>query len=429
MSKLIFLVPVWGTSYTSLMLEGVLPSLLMSENFPILPQENRSILRIITTSEDADIAKKSSIISECEKFLNVEFVLGDALIDNDKYKSMSRLYMLGCSLEREYHNFVYLTPDMFCSNGTVSSLLKYIKANVKVIMILGFRVVKDSFLSAILKHLYNDSGNKVDLNTFISLALSNLHPMSIDLNVLREKFNNTYPSHLYWIDHKVMVAHGFHLHPIMAYHKGHSKDELQFKTIDDSNYLAGLGYSPNDCVVITSPNDMMIIEMSDSTLYYFNKSSFSKPSHLAIISWSFLSNASIFHWYFLKHKIVFALPDSCEANKLIKQSDKFINKLFLFRKVILMYKSIQSNLNILYKNIFNKKGKVEIVWEYDGIRYTFTSSVGSYYIQNDMESRKACGSEREVLRKAYCEYKRLGSYRPKTSGDITYVSSRAIDDD
>ena len=66
MSKLIFLVPVWGTSYTSLMLEGVLPSLLMSENFPILPQENRSILRIITTSEDADIAKKSSIIlSKC----------------------------------------------------------------------------------------------------------------------------------------------------------------------------------------------------------------------------------------------------------------------------------------------------------------------------------------------------------------------------
>ena len=122
MSKLIFLVPVWGTSYTSLMLEGVLPSLLMSENFPILPQENRSILRIITTSEDADIAKKSSIISECEKFLNVEFILGDALIDNDKYKSMSRLYMLGCSLEKGCHHFVYLTPDCFCSNGVVSKI-------------------------------------------------------------------------------------------------------------------------------------------------------------------------------------------------------------------------------------------------------------------------------------------------------------------
>ena len=429
MSKLIFLVPVWGTSYTSLMLEGVLPSLLMSENFPILPQENRSILRIITTSEDADIAKKSSIISECKKFLKVEFILGDELIDNDKYKSMSRLYMLGSSLEREYNNFVYLTPDMFCSNGVVASLLKYIEEDVKVLMLLGFRVIKSSFLSEIQKYRQNGLVNIFDLNTFISLALSNIHPMSSDLNVLGDKFNNVYPSHLYWMNDKALVARGFHLHPIMVYHSGYSKKEFKYITIDDTNFLTALGYQPKHCAVIENPNDMTIVEMSDLTNSYFDKSLFSKPSLLSIISWSFSSNTSDFNWYFLKHKIVFALPDSCEANKLIKQSDKFINKLFLFRKVILMYKSIKSNLSILYKNIFNKRGKVEIVWEYGGIRYTFTSHVGSYYIQNNIESRKARGSEREILRKAYCEYKRLGSYRSKISSDITYVSSRIIDND
>ncbi len=71
--------------------------------------------------------------------------------------------------------------------------------------------------------------------------------------------------------------------------------------------------------------------------------------------------------------------------------------------------------------------KVEVIWEYKGTRYTFQSTVDSYYIQNEAESRQARGSEREALRTAYDEYKRSGGYRP-ANRNVTYISSRPIAD-
>jgi hypothetical protein len=73
---------------------------------------------------------------------------------------------------------------------------------------------------------------------------------------------------------------------------------------------------------------------------------------------------------------------------------------------------------------------VEVTWEYQGKRYTFQSTVGSYYIKNQDESRDARGGERDVLRKAYDAYKQSNSNRPGTpvGGGITYISSRQIGD-
>ena len=48
------------------------------------------------------------------------------------------------------------------------------------------------------------------------LALSNLHPISLSLDVASPKFNTGCPSQLYWMgrDRSWLVAHCFHLHPL-----------------------------------------------------------------------------------------------------------------------------------------------------------------------------------------------------------------------
>lgn len=70
---------------------------------------------------------------------------------------------------------------------------------------------------------------------------------------------------------------------------------------------------------------------------------------------------------------------------------------------------------------------VEMTWEYAGTRYTFRSTVDSFFIQNAVESRQARGGEVAALRIAYDEYKRLG-YQPggQVGGGITYISSRPV---
>jgi hypothetical protein len=205
MTRLVFLVPVWGRSYVQVMIEGLLPSLLTPRNFPLLCQHRRSALKIISNSEGEMLARDIEVIDKCREFLDVDFVVDDNTIDSNKYASMSRMYLHGLStlnkenrLSKEDNFIVYLTPDMFCSDGTIETLLECSKSSFKKVMVLGIRVIKDKFLSGIKNYSPGDSSNSLDF--LIQLMLSTLHPISEALNVNARTFNNQWPSHLYWIE-------------------------------------------------------------------------------------------------------------------------------------------------------------------------------------------------------------------------------------
>jgi hypothetical protein len=344
------------------MLEGLLPSLLMPKNFPILPQQDRSLLRIITTTEDADVAKNSPKLQKCREFLDVEFVLGDHLIDHDnKYLSMSRLYQLGFSLQGD-HYFVYLTPDIFLPNGIVSRLLDYTEKRVKALLVFGIRVVKSRFLPDIIEHL-DANNNAVDTQTLVKKILSNLHPLSHNFDVLKDRFNNQWPSHLYWIGKESLIAHGFHLHPLMVFQSKSSPlaegSKNLVSTIDDKDFLSGLGYKPEDTLVATDLNQVMAVEMSDIHESIADNSSqeiISRPSIFHILSWSekYTNN---FHWNYMHHKGILSLDKSCNIKVLTSQSNEFTKKLlnthknFFARSFFRIFIFIQAFIDILKRYI------------------------------------------------------------------------------
>lgn len=360
MSRLIFLIPVWGETYTRCMLEGLLPSLLMPKNLPVLPQQERSLLRIITTTEDADIAKNSPHLQKCNEFLDVEFVLGDHLIDhNNKYLSMSRLYQLGFSLQGE-HYFVYLTPDIFLPNGIVSKLLDYAEEKVKALLIFGIRVVKSRFLPEITQHLAVNA-NTVDTQTLVSKILSNLHPLSHNVDVLKDCFNNQCPSHLYWIGKESLISHGFHLHPLMVFQSSSSllseRNKSLNSTIDDKDFLSGFGYKPEDTLVATNLNQVMAVEMSDIHEVVdkdTSKAIISRPSIFHILSWSekYTDN---FHWHYVRYRGILSLDKSCDIQNLTNQSNEFMKKLlnihdnFFARHFFRMLVFVQTYIDTLKK--------------------------------------------------------------------------------
>jgi hypothetical protein len=255
---LLFLIPVWGEKYISVMLEGLLLSLLSPNNFPILSNERKSVLCIISNTRGINLINDCLEIKKCQEYLDVRIINGEFLIDGNKYSSMTRLYLLGLSSIKldEINNVIFMTPDMFCSDGTILRILDYLKNGVKYMFVLGLRVVKADFLSKlqstlninlnygkrskILELVSNrDKNNKIinDYNVLTQIVLSSLHPITKSLNVIGKFFNNKNPSHLYWIGEGALIAHGFHWHPLLVSYSNHSINRLveKFQNIVDEN--------------------------------------------------------------------------------------------------------------------------------------------------------------------------------------------------
>jgi len=346
MIKLAFLVPVWGQDYISLMLDCLLPSLLMPKNFPVLHQSERSVLKIVTTSEGKDMADRSEIVQKCQEFLDIGVVVSDHAIYGSKYASMTRLYMLGLSsLDSKDNYVVYLTPDMFCSNGTITSLIKYLQQGKKTVMVLGPRVIKSSFLSEIQPYFHAHS-NFSDLHNakfLTDLILKTIHPLS-------SEFDSNWPSALFWIAEDILVAHGFHMHPFLIHHDKDSIKALAEKfsthenppTIDHKVYLsASTEQGFDDFVVVADPCDMVVVGLTELEDVGIEKQrsrsvpSFTNFSIFSLLYWS-LSNTNDIQWYLFKHKVIFGLTDSVHSRTLIAESNILVKRIVKLKNNILL---------------------------------------------------------------------------------------------
>lgn len=361
------MVPVWGEKYISVMLKSLLPSLLTPRNFPILSKEQKSTLCVITNDKSQILIKDHEIIEKCKEFLNVIIVTGDDLIDENKYSSMTRLYLLGLSIvELEDRNhIIYLTPDIFFSDGAILNILQYLDNGIKKVFVIGLRVVKDEFLLKLQRTTSNTIEN--DTHTLTQLALSSLHPVSQSLNVVSKRFNNAWPSHLYWIGEDVLIAHGFHWHPLMMYHSRLSIKRLIKKNltndycpaIDDKAFLSEVNIKAEETLVVTDTNKIMLIELSDVDKQLSGSEPFlSTPSLYSILAWS-EAHVDDFQWFLFSHKVIFSLPSSECADELIRKSNKFVDKLLTLRRYstvmllvrinILLHKAVRLMLIVIFQ--------------------------------------------------------------------------------
>lgn len=362
MDTLAFLVPVWGKDYVSLMLNCLLPSLLTANNLPTLSQHKRSVLVISTTIEGKELAQDSKVIQRCQEFLDIRFTLGDQYVDENKYSSMTRLYMLGLSSLNSGNNInvVYLTPDMFCSDGTVISLLRYLRQGKKMIMVLGPRVVKDTFLKSIQPYLsdHSDCNDLGNTNFLTKLILAHLHPLSKTMNVLGNDFNYDWPSALFWIEENIIIAHGFHLHPFLICQdkdsiRDCSKSFSKHKhppTIDHKEYLSlAVKQYNSDSIIVANPSDMIVVgltEVKDELIgKRFNRSVFSSTnaSIFRILYWSLL-NTSDFQWDLFRYKVIYGSVNDAYSQALVDKSNILVNKILKLKGNYLVMFCISSRM-------------------------------------------------------------------------------------
>jgi hypothetical protein len=244
----VFVVPVWGPSFSALFVDVCLPMLLTPGNLgtPLTNQNDRFV--IATTLADAAFMRDAPAFRKLEAVIAVEFVIIDGRVKlNNPYVAMSACYAMVVNDPRVVPGstcFVFLTPDGFWSDGTFARLRSLADDGVNVVAAAGLRVnleaVSEPLKSWIAANPENAAIARSDL---IDLVLDNLHQISRANDWMeRNSFNNKWPSHVYWIDRirHQLIGHCFHLHPLLV--RAGRPDCTIGDTID-GEYLANLGYS------------------------------------------------------------------------------------------------------------------------------------------------------------------------------------------
>ena len=299
-----YIVPVWGKEYTELFANVCLPLTIANGN---IKSGNRSKLDrfvIVTTYSDAAYLKDHPSIEELCRHIVVEFILVDGQINlEDTHAAMSDCYVLAMRsshvvLGETY--FVFLTPDSFWSEDCFSRLRKIADEGYCVAMAMGLRTKFETIVPALTEHLSQNADNRtIQMDDLVSLALKHLHNMSNAHNWLSEEgFLNSWPSHIYWIgNHDLLLAHCFHLHPLMVLSKrGISK----FAETIDGDFLDKLNYPLNKYYIAQGNDDFLGIEISDSTRSWGQELS---PPSLKRVKRFGTFFASHLHWHFFQHQI------------------------------------------------------------------------------------------------------------------------------
>ncbi len=307
--KFIFLAPVCGAPYVETFLNAVLPSLLTDGNLPSLDSGGGEF-RILTTYCDARAIAKAPIFSDLRKTLDVGFILLDGLIDlSNFYEAMPDCYKIGMRDASGEAYFVFLTADAFWSNGTICALRQRIAEGYYAVMVLALRVERSKFMDGVSR-LMADPGRGlkgISTDELLGIALNNLHPIAETLNVVGSSFADQWPSHLYWIEvGQRLVAHGFHLHPLMVKHPARAS-ALHFKGRIDTGFLESLRYPFDKFHVVRDSSEILGIDLTPEDRACSRTAS--RAYYAQIGRWAMI-HANKYHWHFFQYPVVFSASGS-----------------------------------------------------------------------------------------------------------------------
>ena len=373
-----FIVPVWGETFTKTFADICLPMILTPGNLgafdgggkdcpvvmstwkePARGCDTRSSDRtgaaacdrfvILTTWNDSLTIRASHSFERLRKMIQVEFIFIDSFVKIDQaHASMSKCYsraMRSKNVVPGETYFVFLTPDSFFPEGMFRRLIDLAEQGFRVAMIAGLRT-NSELMAPILKKRINQFPNDPSMptNELIRLCLSNMHPVSSSLDWLSGKmFCNAWPANIYWIDkqRQQVVAHCFHLHPLMVLAP---KAKMRIGQTIDGDYLKNLPYSLDRYYV--DRGEFILVDLTAPERRW-PKACLGSPSVNAVIRFG-LFYANSRHWYFFSKRIVWNAGVEKHIDPFFEKTiGMFVAEIQRYRRLALLIQ----NLKIL--QIFN----------------------------------------------------------------------------
>lgn len=264
-TPLLFVIQVWGRTYTALFIDAMLPSVVTPENFNTCGED--SLFLIYTTARDAETIRSSEIFRKLSGLVETRFDLIDATEMEDPYLKMSHCHRMAIAeAGRLRRPVIFLSPDTVLSRGALARLGSLASQGFEAVLLPGIRVTAETFLPALESaHPQGPAGERpIDSPSLVRLMVRHLHPLSSSL-FWHAADASVSPSHLYWsVGRKGIVGLCAHIHPIMVKIANCS---TEFVTTIDGDFLNSVVSSPERMHVVTDSDEMMVVEISSRTRF------------------------------------------------------------------------------------------------------------------------------------------------------------------
>ena len=312
----IFVLPVWGRSFSALFVDVCLPMLLTPGNLSASLTDPSDRFVIATTSADAEFMRDAPAFRRLESVIAVEFVTIDGRVEfNNSYVAMSACYAMvvnDAPVVPGSTCFVFLTPDSFWSDGTFARLRSLADNGVNVVATAGLRVNLETVSEQLKTWIAaNPENTAIVRSDLIDLVLDNLHQISRANDWMEpNSFNNKWPSHLYWVDRvrHQLIGHCFHLHPLLV---RAGRPDCRISDTIDGQYLANLGYSIDTYHV--NRGEFVGVELSPTNRKPFGD--LGSPSIQRVADFARL-HCNDMHRHFFKQRIVLKHDDEELSSEL-----------------------------------------------------------------------------------------------------------------
>lgn len=261
-----FIVPVWGDSYIEGFLEVGLQSLLAEGNFPALPTDVKSALKIVTHSKHNDELRRRLNDAGVERFVDVILLNLDDITSGVAYKydAMTRCFISAMSAHPRYQYNVFFNADHFMGRGGVAHLLKKQHENVGV-LVGPFPMVKLSALRRFLPRYLEEPSRAVANTSFVSFVINNVHPelLHVNLNV-RDGKVVPYPWLIWAYPRERLSIYSFLPQAVMVRYPDTDGYIRARGSIDGGNFVSLLGYPRQSVHVVPDASEFPMVCTDES---------------------------------------------------------------------------------------------------------------------------------------------------------------------
>ncbi|SDK35251.1 Iron-sulfur cluster-binding domain-containing protein [Maridesulfovibrio ferrireducens] len=323
------IIVVWGEEFTSCFMNSILPTQLGAGNIDALNTDSRSLYIIYTTPKDAKYIKSSPTFTKLKETIDVRIYSID-LCYTDKKNKHEMMILCHKHSVRKAHlagaRLVFLAPDAVFSGSTFKKIYQKASEGYNAVMIGTMRVSKEDFLPALNNIFLSDDKLEVSIKErdLVEMALDRWHPDTKSCFIDAEKFSG-WPSQLFWeVPGEGVVAHNFHLHPLMVY-----PIKLQaFKGTVDDDCVQKICGDFNDIYIVQDSDEMVGFDLSKCETRIIQTDA--KVEMSSLLGW-IKDYTDEFHRKYVTHEIYFHCNQISEKwNEISRKAEATISSLLAY---------------------------------------------------------------------------------------------------
>ena len=286
-----FITVVWGKPYVDLLVNVAIPSQMASGNLPSFQYLETSTYIIYTTSEDREALDNSPAFGHLSQLMPTEIRLIDDIdLHKNKYGIASECQKRALSSAKNSDvAFVWLYPDVVWPDGALTNMGRIAASGKRAVMHMGLSAVTETCVSEILREHHHKDSDTISIppRDLVKLAIKHFDPILNTLFWNSDKFN-TSPSQLYWeVPNEGLIAHWFHLVPLMVYPRNNICGFTS--SIDSGDFVKQAGLSTDDIYVAEDSDE--IFQFSFNTPWQTHKDNTS--SIVNVLRWAASTNGTI----------------------------------------------------------------------------------------------------------------------------------------